>query len=278
MHRWGMAMLQSRCSVFRSPIFLVKINHRATFSDIRGVHGFLSIVRAVRAFPPAQPACSSGCTACRLPAFLHSLGPGRRDISIWARKNSADGPTSAQNVNEPALLNPAAAEDLKPAKKGGRKKKADTGSLAEHGDAAASRQAPQGSVVSYAAGALSLASASTDPGFGKPAAADEPKPVKRRQRKKQAATTAAAQHDDNSGSQQVLRLCPDLHANAPDGAHWQRVESWVVFSDLHVGLRTIDVACQVLQRVREEAAARNAGILFLGRPLSGRKYGCPQSI
>ena len=38
----------------------------------------------------------------------------------------------------------------------------------------------------------------------------------------------------------------------------------LVFSDLHVSLKTLDTCCQVLRRVREEAAARDAGILFLG--------------
>lgn len=38
----------------------------------------------------------------------------------------------------------------------------------------------------------------------------------------------------------------------------------LVFSDLHVSPKTLDTCCQVLRRVREEAAAREAGILFLG--------------
>ena len=38
----------------------------------------------------------------------------------------------------------------------------------------------------------------------------------------------------------------------------------LVFSDLHVSTKTVDTCCRVLQCVREEAAARDAGIIFLG--------------
>ncbi|KAK9812526.1 hypothetical protein WJX73_005975 [Symbiochloris irregularis] len=56
----------------------------------------------------------------------------------------------------------------------------------------------------------------------------------------------------------------DLASGVPAGSHWQSVERWVVFSDLHVSARTSDVCCQVLDRVKAEAAARKAGVLFLG--------------
>ena len=56
----------------------------------------------------------------------------------------------------------------------------------------------------------------------------------------------------------------DLLRGAPSGAHWQQVERWVLFSDLHVSYRTLAVCCQVLERVKAEAVARNAGIIFLG--------------
>jgi hypothetical protein len=42
------------------------------------------------------------------------------------------------------------------------------------------------------------------------------------------------------------------------------VPAWVAFSDLHVSHRTADVAVEVLRRVRAEAEARGAGVLFLG--------------
>ena len=72
---------------------------------------------------------------------------------------------------------------------------------------------------------------------------------------------------DAACSQLSVQSQIDLHADAPAGTHWQGIQSWVVFSDLHVSLKTADVACQVLRRVREEAEARNAGVLFLGKPL-----------
>lgn len=43
-----------------------------------------------------------------------------------------------------------------------------------------------------------------------------------------------------------------------------RPQRWLAFSDLHVSLRTRRVCLQVLERVQEEAAARGAGVLFLG--------------
>ena len=60
----------------------------------------------------------------------------------------------------------------------------------------------------------------------------------------------------------------DLAANVPQGEHWASVERWVVFSDLHVSLKTVDVACRVLRLVKEAAIARNAGVLFLGAELA----------
>ncbi|KAK9831419.1 hypothetical protein WJX81_003210 [Elliptochloris bilobata] len=48
------------------------------------------------------------------------------------------------------------------------------------------------------------------------------------------------------------------------GVDWQAVKRWLVFSDLHVSTKTVDTCCQVLRCVREEAAARDAGVLFLG--------------
>ncbi|CAK9226938.1 unnamed protein product [Sphagnum troendelagicum] len=45
---------------------------------------------------------------------------------------------------------------------------------------------------------------------------------------------------------------------------WAEVETWVVFSDLHLSRRTCDICMEVLQTVYEEAVAQKAGIIFLG--------------
>lgn len=50
------------------------------------------------------------------------------------------------------------------------------------------------------------------------------------------------------------------------GKRWDKVDKWVMFSDLHVSVKTLDVCIRVLQKIKREAAARKAGILFLGRP------------
>lgn len=44
----------------------------------------------------------------------------------------------------------------------------------------------------------------------------------------------------------------------------ERAREWVVFSDLHCSSQTIEVSRQVLRRVNDEAARRQAGIIFLG--------------
>ncbi|CAM6128294.1 unnamed protein product [Calypogeia fissa] len=50
----------------------------------------------------------------------------------------------------------------------------------------------------------------------------------------------------------------------PDAAVWSKVETWVVFSDLHFSRRTRDTCLQVLEAVHNEAYTRKAGIIFLG--------------
>ena len=100
-----------------------------------------------------------------------------------------------------------------------------------------------------------------------PAPADD-KPAKKRGRRKKAEAAApeslsAESLPQQSDSQPQI----DLQLNAPQGAHWDSIKTWVVFSDLHVSHKTAEVACQVLQRVREEAHARKAGVLFLGKSL-----------
>ena len=258
-------MLQRQCYVFRTPVLPVRTYHRASYSPLQGRHGNLAYAIAGTAPPPAQPLRSCSRIGLGSPALPRSLYPGRRDISNRARKKSADESASTQSCDEPALPNSAAAEDLKSAKRAARKKKADTASAAGQGGIAGSLQGTHGLTDSTDASVLSTEDTVRSATLDEPAAAGEPKPVRSRRRKKQAVTAEASEHDNELTSQQNGQPCIDLHANVPKGTHWHGVESWVAFSDLHVGLRTVDVACQVLRRVKEEAAARNAGILFLGR-------------
>ncbi len=53
-------------------------------------------------------------------------------------------------------------------------------------------------------------------------------------------------------------------AHGPQGKRWDKVQRWVMFSDLHVSVRTLDTCISVLQKVKKEATSRKAGILFLG--------------
>eukprot|EP00879_Flechtneria_rotunda_P028700 GHRR01030911.1.p1 GENE.GHRR01030911.1~~GHRR01030911.1.p1 ORF type:complete len:233 (+),score=26.31 GHRR01030911.1:104-700(+) len=55
-----------------------------------------------------------------------------------------------------------------------------------------------------------------------------------------------------------------LSGRAPAAEAFSKARGWVVFSDLHCSSKTIDTALEVLQLVRKEATARNAGVLFLG--------------
>lgn len=48
------------------------------------------------------------------------------------------------------------------------------------------------------------------------------------------------------------------------------IRDWIVFSDLHVSSKTLDVCLEVLRQVRDIACARQAGIIFLGKPCSSR--------
>jgi len=68
---------------------------------------------------------------------------------------------------------------------------------------------------------------------------------------KAAATTTALSH-----------LATEAHA--PQGKRWDKVQRWVMFSDLHVSVRTLDTCISVLQTIKKEATSRKAGILFLG--------------
>ena len=258
-------MLHRRCCVFRTPVFPPRTFFQAPHQPLQSLGDIRAQFRASRASPPAQLPCSCSRICLSSPALLRLLYPGRRDITILARKQAADGGGSAQSCDEPSLPSPTAAEDAKPAKKAARKKKADTASPAAQQDTAASQLSTHHSADPTAASALSTENAVGGTTLDEPAASGEPKPVKKRRRKKQVLTTEPSEHDNKLTSLQNGRPSIDLHANAPEGSHWHNVKSWVAFSDLHVGLRTVDVACQVLRRVKEEAAARNAGILFLGR-------------
>ena len=95
------------------------------------------------------------------------------------------------------------------------------------------------------------------------AAADKPAPKKRGRKKKvvEAAEPQPASRRHSDAAQPAV----DLGAQVPQSGEWASVKRWVVFSDLHVSHKTVDVACQVLRRVREEAVARDAGVLFLGK-------------
>lgn len=114
--------------------------------------------------------------------------------------------------------------------------------------------------------------------------ADEAEPI--------ASETAAAAREDGRAASRI-----DLLADAPTSPAFRSVDSWVVFSDLHVSPRTMGTCMDVLQvcargpprasnacgvmhairmtsrmpappppsqRVHSEAAARGAGIVFLG--------------
>jgi len=61
-----------------------------------------------------------------------------------------------------------------------------------------------------------------------------------------------------NGKSSVLRVDDASLASA------ERRTRWIVFSDLHVSKRTMKTCVEVLQRVRAEALARDAGVVFLG--------------
>lgn len=85
---------------------------------------------------------------------------------------------------------------------------------------------------------------------------------RRSKAKTETAPATGADRPEKDLGKANLRRC------TPSGAHWQAVERWVLFSDLHVSYKTLSVCCEVLDRVKAEAAARNAGIIFLGTCLN----------
>ena len=56
-------------------------------------------------------------------------------------------------------------------------------------------------------------------------------------------------------------------AQGPVGKRWQGVSRWIVFTDLHVSPRTLDICLKVLRTVKEAAKEQDAGIAFLGERL-----------
>lgn len=56
-------------------------------------------------------------------------------------------------------------------------------------------------------------------------------------------------------------------SDKPKGKRWENVDKWVMFSDLHVSVKTLSVCISVLRRIKKEAVARKAGIVFLGNKL-----------
>ena len=53
-------------------------------------------------------------------------------------------------------------------------------------------------------------------------------------------------------------------ADRPTGQRWDSLDRWVMFSDLHVSTRTLNTCIDVLRKIKQEAEARQAGVLFLG--------------
>ena len=95
---------------------------------------------------------------------------------------------------------------------------------------------------------------------------DKPPPKKRGRKKKAAKEADTETQLPALGSNDASALpSVNLAAAIPQGGEWDNVKRWVVFSDLHVSHKTVDIACQVLRRVRKEAEARDAGVLFLGK-------------
>ena len=217
MHRWGMALLNRQCSIFWAPSPQAAAPRQCTHLLCRTRSIRPASFKHAKNYRPAWSAyCRSSLPISKPGRALHIpvAGPGPRNLSLAARKKALEAAIADDTIN----AEPAPADDPRPAKKRGRRKKAE------------------------AAAAESL-------------------------------TAESLQHRSNSQPQ------IDLQSNVPQGAHWDSLKTWVVFSDLHVSPKTAEVACQVLQRVREEAHTRNAGVLFLGKPLHSHCFaGLPHVI
>ena len=61
----------------------------------------------------------------------------------------------------------------------------------------------------------------------------------------------------------------------PKGKRWETVDKWVMFSDLHVSVKTLNVCISVLRKIKKEAVARKAGIVFLGNATNLKAWVMP---
>ena len=250
MRRWGMvATLHRRCCAFNKT--LAPFNAQKLINNGRN-HSKASYRSPLPHFwvPGLIWSAHLGSPVlARRPGALatfHISSPSLRNVRVWARKKVSDAAAASPAAGSEPLKLPT--DESKPVRRPGRPKKKPAPDLtAESND--------------FAAPALSNASSE------QPAAELETAKQRRRPRKQAAPGSFEEEADSASGQQLSAQTQIDLHADVPAGTHWQGVQSWVVFSDLHVSLKTADVACQVLRRVREEAEARNAGILFLGKLL-----------
>lgn len=198
----------------------------------------------------------------------------QQGVQIDEKPLAASPPSTEEVLKVTALNEPAAASEPKPLKTRGRRRTAALAPAAENIEDAPGQQQRHSDVTANAASTSGTEEALRESTVEEATASDETKPVKGRERKKKAATAPAPEPEKYLPIEQNGQPSLDLHANVPPGNHWQDVKSWVVFSDLHVGFKTADVACQILRRVRLEAAARDAGILFLGRPTAVTCWEC----
>lgn len=254
MRTWGMvATLHRRCCAFNknlAPSYAQKLAYYGSIRSKASSHSFVPHFRVSRL---VWPVYLGSPVLTRRPGGLATLrisSSSLRNVSVWARKKASDAAAASPASGSEPSEQPA--DESKPVRRPGRPRK---------------KPAPDLKAESNDCAAPALSKAASE----QPVA--EHKTARRRRRpSKQAAPGPSGEQADNASGQQLSAQPQiDLHADVPAGAHWQGIQSWVVFSDLHVSLKTADVACQVLRRVRKEAEARNAGILFLGKLL-------PQSL
>ena len=80
---------------------------------------------------------------------------------------------------------------------------------------------------------------------------------------------AASAAAEPAASVRNLATDPDR----PKGKRWENVDKWVMFSDLHVSVKTLSVCISVLRKIKKEAVARKAGIVFLGKAIRSTACG-----
>ena len=61
-------------------------------------------------------------------------------------------------------------------------------------------------------------------------------------------------------------------SDKPKGKRWESINKWVMFSDLHVSAKTLNVCISVLRKIKKEAVARKAGIVFLGNAMTQKAW------